>query len=119
MADNYFEKLKRKMDEYVHFIYKLTKDFPKEENYGVTSQLKRAALSVILNYIEGFARQKKAVKNNFWEISYGSLKESKYLLHFSLIENYLKKNDYEKAIGLADEIGAMTWKCLESLRKIR
>ena len=116
MADNYFEKLKKKMDEYVHFVYKLTKSFPKEEVYGVTSQLRRAALSVILNYIEGFARQKKAVKNNFWEISYGSLKESKYLLHFSLIENYLKENDYIKAIGLADEIGAMMWKCLQSLK---
>jgi len=53
------------MDEYAHFVYKLTKSFPREEVYGVVSQLRRAALSVILNYIEGFARQRKAVKNNF------------------------------------------------------
>jgi len=116
MADNYFEKLKIKMDEYVHFVYKLTKGFPREEIYGVISQLRRAALSVILNYIEGFARQKKAVKSNFWEIAYGSLKESKYLLHFSLVENYLKEGDYKKAMELADEIGAMLWKCLQSLK---
>ncbi|HDZ85544.1 MAG TPA: four helix bundle protein, partial [Candidatus Moranbacteria bacterium] len=52
------------MDEYAHFIYKITKAFPREEVYGVTSQLRRSGLSVILNYIEGFARKKKAVKQN-------------------------------------------------------
>lgn len=104
------------MDEYAHFIYKLTKNFPREEIYGVVSQLRRTALSVILNYIEGFARQRKAVKNNFWGNSYGSLRESKYLLHFSLVESYLKEGDYKKVIGLADEIGAMLWKCLQSLK---
>ncbi|GBE17300.1 hypothetical protein BMS3Abin15_01141 [bacterium BMS3Abin15] len=117
MAENKFSKeLKSKMDEYAHFIYKITKAFPREEVYGVTSQLRRSGLSVILNYIEGFARKKKAVKQNFCEISYGSLKESKYLLHFSMVEKYHSKEDYKKALGLADEIGAMLWKSLDSLR---
>jgi len=115
MGRDFTDSLRKKMDEYVHFVYKLAKAFPKDELYGVISQLRRSALSVILNYIEGFARQKKAVKNNFWEISYGSLKESMYLLHFSLIEDYLKEADYKKAIGLADEIGAMLWRCLKSI----
>ncbi len=113
--NNFHEELKKKMDEYVHLIYGFTRNFPKEEMYGVTSQLRRASLSVILNYIEGFARQKKAVKRNFWEISYGSLKESKYLLHFSLVEKYLKQSDYQKAINLAEEIGAMLWRSLQPL----
>jgi len=82
----FHEKLKSKMDEFVHLIYKITKNFPKEELYGVTSQLRRAALSIILNYIEGYARVKDKVHKNFLEISYGSLKEVKYLLHFSLTE---------------------------------
>ena len=56
MRNDFSDKLKRKMDEYVHLVYKLTRKFPKEELYGTTSQLRRAALSVILNYIEGFAR---------------------------------------------------------------
>lgn len=110
------EELKIKMDEYVHLIYRITKNFPKEELYGVTSQLRRAALSIILNYIEGFARQKKAVKKNFWEISYGSLKESKYLLHFALVEEYFNQKEYQKAITLADEIGAMLWRSLQPLK---
>lgn len=116
MGNKFSEQLKIKMDEYAHLVYKITKDFPKSEIYGVVSQLRRAALSVILNYIEGFARQKKAVKNNFWEISYGSLKESKYLLHFSLTEKYFNQTDYDKTIKLADEIGAMLWRCLQSLK---
>ena len=104
------------MDEYAHLVYRVSKDFPKDELYGVVSQLRRSALSVILNYIEGFARQKKAVKQNFWEISYGSLKESKYLLHFCLVEKYLKENDYKEAVNLSEEIGAMLWRSLQSLK---
>lgn len=103
------------MDEYAHLVYRITQDFPKEEMYGAKSQLRRAALSVVQNFIEGFARRKGLVKKNFWEISYGSLKESKYLLHFSMIEKYLGKTDYQEAISLGDEIGAMLWKAIESI----
>ena len=46
------------MDEYVHLVYRLTKKFPKEELFGVVSQLRRSALSVILNYIEGYRAKK-------------------------------------------------------------
>jgi four helix bundle protein len=49
------------------------------------------------------------------EISYGSLKESEYLLHFSLVENYLSENDYKLAMKLADEIGAMLWGIIRKL----
>lgn len=110
------EQLKKKMDDYVHLVYRITKIFPKEELFGSTLQFRRSALSVILNYIEGFARQRKAVKLNFWETSYGSLKESKYLLQFSLKEGYLKKEEYEKGIKMADEIGAMIWRLMQSLK---
>lgn len=113
--ETYHEKLKKEMDEYVHFVYALTREFPKEEIYGVTSQIRRASLSVILNYIEGYARVRTKVHKNFLEISYGSLKESKYLLHFSLVEKYLSREDYNKAIKLADNIGAMLWGILRKI----
>ena len=96
-------------------VYKLTRKFPKEEIYGVTSQLRRAALSVVLNYIEGYARGKNKAHKNFLEISYGSLKESKYLLYFSLIENYLTKTEYAEAMRLAEDIGAMLWGIIRKL----
>jgi len=114
--NDFCEQLKKNMDEYVHLVYKISRNFPKEELYGVTSQLRRSALSVILNYIEGFARAKKAVKQNFWEISYGSLKESKYLIYFCLIEKYINKEDYNKLVKLAEEIGAMLWRSIQPLK---
>jgi len=113
--ENFHEKLKKKMDEYVHFVYKITRKFPKEELFGTTSQIRRSALSVILNYIEGFAREGKKSYLNFLRNSYASLKESKYLLYFSFKENYLDEKDYEIGVKMAEEIGAMLW---QTIRKI-
>src|SRR3990172_795034 len=100
--ETFHEQLKKNMDEYAHSVYTITRSFPYGELYGVTSQLRRAALSVILNYIEGYARNRNKVHKNFLEISYGSLQESKYLLDFSFEEHYLQKEDREKAIKLAE-----------------
>lgn len=112
--------IKSKMDDYAHQVYSITRKFPKDELYGVTSQLRRAALSVVLKYIEGYSRNRIGNKGkmygNFLEISYGSLKESKYLLHFSLEEKYLTKYQYENVIKLAEEIGAMLWGIIRNLR---
>jgi len=110
----FHDELKFKMDRYVHLVYKFSKNFPREELFGVTSQLRRAALSVILNYIEGYARGRDKVYINFLEISYGSLKESKYLLHFSLVEGYLSTDEYKEAVSLAEDIGAMLWGTIKS-----
>jgi len=115
MEQTFHDKLKGKMDKFVHLIYKATRNFPREELYGVTSQIRRASLSIILNYIEGYARTKDKVHKNFLEIFYGSLKETKYLLHFSLVEKYLSQEDYEKAIELSEEIGAMLWSTIKKL----
>ena len=109
----FHDLLKKKIDFTIHKIYKLTRNFPREEIYGVTSQLRRAALSIMLNYIEGFARINGNVYKNFVEISYGSLKETKYLIYFSYTEKYILKKDYEETMNLLDEIGAMLWKLME------
>ena len=113
---NFHKSLRQELDKYVHLVYKITKTFPKEELYGVTSQLRRATLSVMLNYVEGYARMRNKVYKNFIEISYGSLKESKYLLHFSLKEKYINKNDYQEAISLAEHIGAMLYGIIKNLK---
>jgi len=57
------------MDDFVLDVYSVSKNFPKDELYGVTSQLRRATLSVILNYIEGYARRRDKVYKNCLEIS--------------------------------------------------
>ena len=117
MKSEFHEKLKKLMDEYAHLIYKSTKKFPKEEIYGIISQLRRCSLSVILNYIEGYSRFKKKVIINFLEISYGSLKESKYLLNLSYKEKLISEKEYKKLLILSEEIGAMLWTDIKNKRK--
>jgi len=110
------KKLKSKMNVYVHAVYKLKKYFPKEELYGSVSQLRRSALSVILNYVEGFTRQRKKVQLIFFETSYGSLHESIYLIEFALEERWIKQEYYDYCFKLADEIGAMLWTEIKSVK---
>ena len=111
----FHDELKKIMDEYVHYVYDITEKFPKTETYGLTSQIRRAALSVILNYIEGYARKRKLVLKNFLEISYGSLKESKYLLYFSYKRAYLSKEQYLKGLVMSERIGKMIWGILDKI----
>jgi len=108
-------KLKRKIDEYVNFVYDMTNKFPKEERYGSISQWRRATLSIILNWIEGYARKKPLVQLNFLDISFGSLKESRYLLHFARRRNYISEEDYHNGLELIEEIGAMLWTEIKKL----
>jgi len=115
-------KLQRLMDEYVNLVYNLTKNFPKQEMYSTVSQWRRAALSIILNYIEGYARKKPLIRLNFLEISYGSLKECKYLSIFSKGRNFIKNESYKKSLDLEEEIGKMLWSemvVLENSTKIK
>jgi four helix bundle protein len=61
--------LKTKMDKLAKGVYIVTKTFPREEIYGLTSQIQRASLSIILNYIEVFARLGDKELKNFLQIS--------------------------------------------------
>jgi four helix bundle protein len=78
--NSFHSALKLKMDKYAYEVYKNTKNFPKDEIFGRTSQLRRFSLSVILNCIEGYARLREKQYRNFFLAPYASLKESKYLL---------------------------------------
>jgi four helix bundle protein len=103
------------MDSYVDMIYDCTKKFPREEIFGVTSQLRRSALSVPLNYVEGYARQRKNILRNFIEISYGSLKESLHFIKFSENQRFIKSDKTRELENLGDRIGKMLWGILKRL----
>ena len=83
--------------ELVVEIYKVTKEFPREETYGIVSQLRRAAVSVPANISEGAARGYTKEFVRFLRISQGSLSEVETLLYISLRLNYLDENT-EKSI---------------------
>lgn len=112
---SFHEKLKKLMDELAHLIYDITESFPKSEQFGLISQLRRAGLSIILNFIEGYARRRKPVLKNFLEISYGSLKETKYLIYFSHKRKYITDLNYQRTLSLCEEIGKMLWGMLSNL----
>jgi four helix bundle protein len=71
----------QRADEFVVHVYRLSKAFPKEESYGLTSQLRRAAMSVPANIVEGSARATKKDYLHFLNIAWASLNEAQYFLH--------------------------------------
>ncbi|MBI5772864.1 MAG: four helix bundle protein, partial [Verrucomicrobia bacterium] len=70
----------QKAHQFVLAIYRLTKGFPADERFGLTSQIRRAAVSVAANVSEGFAKRGKADKARFFNIAQGSLEEVHYYL---------------------------------------
>jgi len=117
MARPGYEKLMvwQKADELAYQVYMATKTFPKEELYAMTSQLRRAALSVPTNIVEGYARQGKNEFRQFANIALGSLAETKYLLGFCLRLRYLKPEEHKRLDGQAEEVGRLLWRFYESL----
>ncbi len=103
------------MNRLAHCVYDVSLTFPKEEIFGITSQLRRAVLSIVLNYTEGYARKRKAVFKNFIEISYGSLKETKYILEFSYKRKYMLEKDWVELDKLCDQVGRMLWGIMKKL----
>ena len=86
---------------FVKEIYKLTKNFPKEELYGLTNQLRRASVSVPANIAEGWGRESSKSFISFLKISRGSLFEVDTLI---LIAESLKYIDNKDLIKLQNEI---------------
>lgn len=97
-------------DELARSVYKATAKFPREEMFGITSQLRRAALSVPLNIVEGYARNNKNEFRNFLRIALGSLSETGYLLVFSKDQGYLVEDKYKELEALRNECGKVLWK---------
>jgi four helix bundle protein len=79
----------QKTHEFVLKIYKATENFPKSEAYGLTSQLRRAAVSIAANISEGFVKNAVADKLRFYNIAEGSIHECKYYLILSKDLEYL------------------------------
>ena len=73
----------QKAHQFVLKVYRLTAQFPKTEIYGLTSQFRRAAISIPANIAEGFKKKGKADKARFLNIAQGSLEECRYYLILS------------------------------------
>jgi four helix bundle protein len=91
-------------------IYRLTTSFPKSEIYGLSQQMRRAAVSVPSNIAEGYSRKHKAEYRQFMSIAYGSLSEleTQYMLSIDLKYAY-SNPDIE---NLFKEVGAMLFRII-------
>lgn len=114
---SFHDRLKILIHEYVLLSYKLSAKYPADERFGLVSQDRRASVSVMLNYVEGYARMRDAVKLNFYETSFGSLKESIYVKFLAKNLKYITEDDYQKVKFLENEISAMLFSTNEGIRK--
>lgn len=104
-------------DNLVVEVYKATKDFPKEELYGLISQLRRAAVSIPTNIAEGASRQHKRDYLHFLYIARGSVAETEYLLHLSNRLGYLTKEKFDKINVLKQESAKTLFGLISSVEK--
>lgn len=88
-------------------IYDLTNKFPKSEIYGLSSQMRRAAVSIPSNIAEGYMRYHKKEYSQFISISFASGAELETQLELSKRLNYITASEYSKAVLLLNEIMKM------------
>jgi len=102
--------------ELTNKIYILSKRFPKEELYGLTSQIRRASVSIMSNIAEGFNRRSTKEFINFLIISRASISEAQNDLYISLDLNYINKEDFETIYNHAQKISMSINKLITYLR---
>jgi len=97
-------------------IYELTKSYPKDETYGMISQIRRASSSIPTNISEGCGRDSDTEFNRFLTISLGSATEVEYLLLLSKELNYIEKDSF---IILNEEINIIKRKIYSLKQKLK
>jgi four helix bundle protein len=107
----------RRAIEFVVSVYRTTERFPKEEKFGLTSQVRRAAVSIAANIAEGAARTSIKEFLRFLSVSQGSASETDTELLIASRLGYLTKNEYEHFGRELDDIGRMITRLSQSLRR--
>jgi four helix bundle protein len=87
--------------------YRITKDFPREEIFGLTSQMRRSAASITANVAEGFGRRGVKEKSQFYYMAHGSLTELKDQLLIARDIGYLTDTAYSEINKLSDKVHAL------------
>jgi four helix bundle protein len=100
-------KVWEKAHQFTLDVYRVSTSFPKEEVYGLTSQLRRAATSIPANISEGCGKNTKPDFAKFLNISLGSANEAEYFVILAKDLKYLSLEDYEILIKLINEVKAM------------
>ena len=94
----------QKGHQYVLKVYKFTKGFPKEEQFALTSQYRRAAISIAANIVEGFKKRGKKDKLRFLNIAQGSLEECRY---YEILSKDLEYGDTTVLTSALEEVSKL------------
>jgi four helix bundle protein len=103
-------------DELALSVYQVTKTFPRDEQFGLTSQMRRAAVSIASNIVEGSARRTEADYLRFLDMAHASARELEYQLSLALRLGYLSEADGRGVLPLADETNRILAGLLRSIR---
>jgi four helix bundle protein len=104
-------------DELALAVYGATKGFPKDEFFGLRSQLRRAAVSVASNIVEGCARHSKSDYIRFLDMAYGSSREVEYQISLAHRLGYMSPEDSESLRKLSAETSKVINGLIRALRK--
>ena len=106
MTSKTFEDVEvwRKAHAWVLDVYRFTEKFPKHELFGLTAQLRRAAVSIPANFAEGFKKKGRADKARFYNIAQGSLEECRY---YMILARDLGYGNTASLLGKLEEISPM------------
>lgn len=107
----------QKAHQYVLSIYHATKGYPKEEAFGLTNQIRRAATSITANIAEGYVRLGQREKLRFYNISQGSLEETKNFILLSKDLGYISLAEKDDLYDKAAEVGKLLNSYSQSLLK--
>lgn len=100
----------------VSLIYSLSKKFPKEELFGLTSQIRRATVSIPSNIAEGRSRNSRKDFAHFLHIALGSAAETETQLEIAKRLKYVEEVDYNEAMSLLNQVGKMLVVMVEKLK---
>lgn len=120
MEDNLgYRKLKvfQKADELVILAYLVTRNFPREELFGLTSQMRRCAVSVPANIVEGYGKNTKKEQSHFCYNARGSLTELEYYIDLSFKLKYINQEQHNKLKTARDEVGKLLSGFITSLSR--
>jgi len=109
-------KVWEKAHQFTLKVYESTRSFPREELYGLTNQLRRAAYSIPANIAEGCGKNSKSDFANFLNISLGSANESEYFLILSKDLKYLSLDIFELLFTHINEVKAMLIALINKVR---
>lgn len=107
----------QKAYELALMIYQMTEKFPKHEQYGLVSQLRRCAVSIVSNIAEGYQRQHTGEYVQFLSIAFGSCAELDTQLILSKDLRYSASEEFERSSSLLNEINKMLYSLMKKIKQ--